>query len=80
MPPEFDLLWSKLFSLIETKTAFEADVIINFLGSLDDNNKVQVLLLTGRLKLPFQRCSIYYGVSSQACQRETLCSWYHHSQ
>ena len=51
--PELDLFWSKLFSLIETKASFEADVIINFLRSLDDHNKV--LLLTGGLKLPFQR-------------------------
>ena len=56
MRPEFDLFWSKLFSLIETKATFEADdVIINFLRNLDDHNKVQVLLLTGDLKLPFQR-------------------------
>ena len=47
MRPEIDLFWSKLFSLIETKTTFEADVIINFLRNLDDHNKV--LLLTGGL-------------------------------
>ena len=40
MRPEFDLFWSKLFSLIETKATFEADVIINFLRNLDDHNKV----------------------------------------
>ena len=55
MRPEFDLFWSKLFSLIETKATFEADVIINFLRNLDDKSKVQVLLLTGGTKLPFQR-------------------------
>ena len=38
--PEFDLFWSKLFSLIETKATFEADVIINFLRNLDDHNEV----------------------------------------
>ena len=53
MRPEFDLFWSKLFSLIETKATFEADVIINFFRNLDDHSKV--LLLTGGLKLPFQR-------------------------
>ena len=53
MRPEFDLFWSKLFSLIETKATFEVDVIINFLKNLDDHNKV--LLLTVDLKLPFQR-------------------------
>ena len=52
MRPEFDLFWSKLFSLIETKATFEADVIINFLSNLDDHNKV--LLITGGLRLPFQ--------------------------
>ena len=51
--PEFDLFWSQLFSLIETKATFEADVIFNFLRNLDDHNKI--LLLTGGLKLPFQR-------------------------
>ena len=55
MRPEFDLFWSKLFSLIETKPTFEADVIINFLRNLDDHSKVQVLLLTGGIRLPFQR-------------------------
>ena len=53
MRPEFGLFWSKLFSFIETKATFEADVIINFLRNLDNHNKV--LLLTGGLKLPFQR-------------------------
>ena len=53
MRPEFDLFWSKLFSLIETKATFEADVIINFLRDLDDRNIV--LLLAGGLKLLFQR-------------------------
>ena len=38
MRPEFDLFWSKLFSLIETKVTFEADVIINFLRNLGDHN------------------------------------------
>ena len=52
MRPEFDLSWSKLFSLIDTKATVEADVIINFLRNLDDHNNV--LLLTGGLKLPFQ--------------------------
>ena len=40
MRPEFDLFWSKLFSLIETNATFEADVIINFLRNLDDHNKI----------------------------------------
>ena len=31
MRPEFDLFWSKLFSLIETEATFDAEVIINFL-------------------------------------------------
>ena len=53
MRPEFDLFWSKLFSLIETNATFEADVIINFLRNVDDHNKI--LLLTGGLRLPFQR-------------------------
>ena len=53
MRPEFDLFWSKLFSPIQTEATFEADVIINFLGNLDDHSKV--LLLTGGLRLPFQR-------------------------
>ena len=53
MRPEFDLFWSKLFSLIETKATFEADVIINYLRSLNDHNKA--LLVTGGLRLPFQR-------------------------
>ena len=71
MGPEFDLFWSKLFSLIETKATFVADVI-NFLRNLDDHSKV--LLLTDGLRLPLSalykciHCSIYYGVSSQACQ------------
>ena len=52
MRPEFYLFWLKIFSLIETKATFGADVI-NFLRNLDDHNKV--LLLTGGLKLPFQR-------------------------
>ena len=52
---EFDLFWSKLLLLIQTKATFEADVIINFLRNLDDHSKVQVLLLTGGLRLPFQR-------------------------
>ena len=43
--PEFDLFWSKLFSLIETNATFEADVIINFLRNVDDHNKI--LLFTG---------------------------------
>ena len=51
--PEFDLFWSKLFSLIQTKATFEASVIINFLRNLDDHSKV--LLLTGGLRLPFYR-------------------------
>ena len=50
MRPEFDLFWSKLFSLIEAKGTFE--VINNFLRNLDNYNKI--LLLTGGLKLPFQ--------------------------
>ena len=45
MRPEFDLFWSKLLSLNETKATFEADVIISFLRNLDDHSKV--LLLTG---------------------------------
>ena len=53
MRPEFDLFWSKLFSLTETKATIEADVIINYLRSLNDHNKV--LLVTGGLRLPFQR-------------------------
>ena len=53
MRPEFDMFWSKLFSLIESKATFQADVIINFLRNLNDHNKV--LLFTGGLKLPFQR-------------------------
>ena len=53
MRPEFDLFWSKVFSLIQTKATFEADVIINFLRNLDDHSKV--LLLTGGLRPPFQR-------------------------
>ena len=81
MRPEFDLFWSKLFSLIEINATFEAYVIIYFLRNLADHNKV--LLLTGGLKLPFQcsmsesiaRLCVIYGVSSQACQdlRETCC-------
>ena len=55
MRREFDLFCSKLFSLIETKATFEADVIINFLRSLNDHNKV--FQLTGGLKLLFQ-CSM----------------------
>ena len=51
--PEFDLFWSKLFSLVQTKATIEADVIINFIGNFDDHNKV--LLLTGGLEVPFQR-------------------------
>ena len=46
MRPEFDLFWSKLFSLIETKATIE-DVIINFIRNLVDHN--EVFLLTGRL-------------------------------
>ena len=53
MKPEFDLFWSKQFSLIQTKATFEADVIINFLRDLDDDSKV--LLLTGGLRVSFQR-------------------------
>ena len=53
MRPEFDLFWSKLFSLIQTKVTFAANVIINFLRNLDDHSKV--LLLTGGIRLPFQR-------------------------
>ena len=52
MRPEFDSFWSKLFSLIQTKETFEANVIINFLRNLDDHSKV--LLFTGGLRLPFQ--------------------------
>ena len=52
MRPEFDQFWSKLFSFIETKAAFEADVMINFLRNLDDHSKI--LLITGGLRLPFQ--------------------------
>ena len=73
MRPEFDLFWSKSSSLIQPKATFEANIIINFLTNLDDHSKV--LLLRSGLRLPFQRskkysihCSIYYGVSSQACQ------------
>ena len=58
--PEFDLFWSKLFSLIETKAAFEAEVIIHFLRNLDDHN--QVLLLTSGPKLPFHGSTIVYIV------------------
>ena len=39
MRPEFDLFWSKLFSLVETKATFEADVIINFLRTLQSSTK-----------------------------------------
>ena len=53
MIPEFDLFWSKLFSLYQTKVTSEANVIINFLRNLDDHSKI--LLLTGGLRLPFQR-------------------------
>ena len=49
---KFYLFWSKLFSLIETKATFEADVIINFLRNLDDRNKA--LTITDGLKLHFQ--------------------------
>ena len=72
MRPEFDLFWSKLFSLIETNATLEADVI-NFLRNPDDHNKL--LLLTGAwpkatLSVLYEciHCRIYYGVSSQACQ------------
>ena len=50
---EFDLFWSKLFSFIETKEIFDADVIANFNRNVDDHHKV--LLLTGGLRLPYQR-------------------------
>ena len=66
MRPEFDLFWSKLFSLIETKAAFEADVIINVLRNLDDHKKV--LLPTGGLKLPFQRSTSASIVRFIMCQ------------
>ena len=86
MRPEFDLIWPKLFSLIETKETFEADVTINFFRNLDDHNKV--LLLTGGLKLPFQRSMsvsiarfIRVSVPKLVRIRERLvCSWHHHSQ
>ena len=52
MKPEFHLFQPKLFSLVETKAAIEADVIFNFIRKLNDRNKV--LLLTGGLKPPFQ--------------------------
>ena len=51
--PEFDLFWSKLFSLIQSKATFEANAIINFLRNLDNHSKV--LFLTGGLRLSFQR-------------------------
>ena len=60
MSPEFDLFWSKLFSLIQTKATFEANIIVNFLRNLNDHSKV--LLLTGGLRLPFQ-CSISVSIA-----------------
>ena len=72
MRPEFDLFWSKLFSLIQTKATFKADVIINFLRNLDNHSKVFAPHRWPKATLPalYKRihCSIYYGVSSQACQ------------
>ena len=60
MRPEFDLFWSKRFSLIQTKATFEANIIINFLRNLDDHSKA--LLLTGGLRLPFQ-CSMSVSIA-----------------
>ena len=86
MRPEFDLVWSKVFSLIETKAPFEADIIINFLRNLDDHNNV--LLLTVGLKLPFQRSTsvsiarfIMVSVHKLVRIRERLVArGHHHSQ
>ena len=45
MTPEFDLFWSKLFSLVETEATAEPNFMTNFIRNFDDLSKV--LLLTG---------------------------------
>ena len=52
MMPEWDIFWTKLFSMIRTIATTESIVIVHFIKNLDDFCKV--LLLTGGLKLPFQ--------------------------
>ena len=61
MRHEYDLFWSKLFSLIESNATFEADVITYFLRNLDDHSKV--LLLTGCLSVSIARL-----IMVSACQ------------
>ena len=53
MKPEWDSFWGKLLSVAEVNCRQEWDVLTHFLRNLD--NFPRVLLLSGGLKLPFQK-------------------------
>ena len=53
MKPEWNKFWEKLLSIVEVNCRQECDVLTHFLRNLD--NYSRVLLLSGGLKLPFQK-------------------------
>ena len=53
MKPEWDRFWEKLLSIVEVNCRQECDILTHFLRNLD--NYSRVLLLSGGLKLPFQK-------------------------
>ena len=63
MKPEWNKVWEKLSSIVEVNCRQECDVLTHFLGNLD--NYFRVLLLSGGLKLPFQKHTRDTGVLSQ---------------
>ena len=53
MKPEWDKFWEKLLSIVKVNCRQECDVLTHFLRNL--NNYSILLLLSGDLKLPFQK-------------------------
>ena len=53
MKPEWDKFFEKLLSIVEVNCRQECDVLTNCLRNLD--NYSRVLILSGGLKLPFQK-------------------------
>ena len=53
MKPEWDKVWENILSIAEGNCRPECDVLTHFLRSLD--NYSRVLLLSGGLRLPFQK-------------------------
>ena len=53
MKPEWDKFWGKLLSVVKVNCRQECDILTHFKRNLD--NYSRVLLLSGGLKLPFQK-------------------------